>query len=273
MLTLNLDEISIVFYENPISRAYLNFFYRENIKIKNFIYLNDKSFLPNKINAYRLFKKNNFHAFRFLKDKNILKLITEFEEFFSIPKNFCLEMYSFSKFGLNKDINFTTDKSINSEQLKNILSEKKFLNNFILNTGNEILKEILNPNLNFFHIHPGYLPDIRGADGSLNSILYSNSIGVTSFLMTDKIDHGNILLREKYDFPKFNFVNYNDYKIKDVYRIWYSFFDPLLRVSHLKKLYGVKSVKIKKLQKNNVGNYYTFLDEKNLKKVFDKIFN
>ena len=43
----------------------------------------------------------------------------------------------------------------------------------------------------------------------------------------------------KLNIPKFKFDNYKEYILKDVYRIWYSFFDPLLRVSHLKKLYEV----------------------------------
>ena len=272
MLTINIDEISIVFYENPISRAYLKFFLNENIKIKNFLYLNDKSFLPNKINAYKLFSKNNYYAFKFLKDKNVIKLISQIEEFFLMPKNFCLDMYSFSNFGINKDIIYVPNKSINSKELIDILSQKKFLNNYILNTGNEILRDVLNLKLNFFHIHPGFLPEVRGADGSLNSILYKNSIGTTSFIMTDKIDHGDILLREKYEYPKFKFENYNDYNLKDIYRIWYCFFDPLLRVSHLRKLFENKLIKLKETDKSNIGDYYSFLDNNNLKKVFDKIF-
>lgn len=272
MPTINIEETSIIFYESPISRAYLKFFLDEKIKIKNFLYLNDKSFLPNKINAYKLYIRNNYYALKFLKDKNVIKLISQIEEFFLMPKNFCLNMYSFSNLEINKGIIYIPNKSINSKDVANILSQKKFLNNYILNTGNEILKDILNLNLNFFHIHPGYLPEVRGADGSLNSVLYKNSIGATSFIMTKKIDHGDILLREKYEYPRFKLDNYNDYCLKDIYRIWFCFFDPLLRVSHLKKLFEKKLIIIKEQDKSKIGDYYGFLDNDDLKKVFDKIF-
>jgi len=78
------------------------------------------------------------------------------------------------------------------------------------------LKEILNPNLNFFHIHPGYLPDIRGADGSLNSILYSNSIGVTSFLMTDKNNIQNIIKNDSILLKKVKYIEKRIDKINNL---------------------------------------------------------
>ena len=273
MLTLNLSEISLLFYENPISRAYLNFLFEENIKIKNLIYLNNKSILPKKFNAYVLFRKNNYHAFKFLRDKNIKKLISEFEEYFEMPKNFCEEMYKFSKFRDNLNIIYPNSINVNSSEVKKIFSQNEFSNSFILNTGNQILKDVLKLGVNFFHIHPGYLPEVRGADGTLNSILHHNYLGVTSFIMTEKIDYGFIIKREKYLCPKFNLLNYHNYNLKDIYRIWYSFFDPLLRVSHFKKLFKLKEIKINKNIETEKSYYYSFLNKENLKKVFDKIFN
>lgn len=273
MPLFNFNKVDVILYESPISRAYLKIILEENINIENYIYLNSKNFLPNKIKSYLLFKKNNFYALKFLKDKNILKLVKAFEEFFSLKKNFCIDMYKFSNSELDERITYISNESINSEQVLKKLLDKKFNNRFILNTGKEILKDILNVKSNFFHIHPGYLPDVRGADGSLNSILYDNCIGVTSFIMGNKIDQGQIILREKYNYPKFKFDNFHNYDLKDIYRIWYSFFDPLLRASHLIKLYNLKDVLIDNASETNKGNYYSFLKANDLKKVFNKIFS
>ncbi len=273
MLTININDIGIVFYENPISRAYLKLFYDESLNIKNFFYLKDKSFLPNKISSFMFFKKNNFYALNFLKDKNIKNLISQFEEYFGMPNSFCKEMYYFSNLDIINKINYIQNKSINSFETLKVFSEKKLNNSFVLNTGNEIIKDALNLNINFIHIHPGFLPDVRGADGTLNSILFNNCLGVTSFIITKKIDQGPIFLREKFEAPKFKLKNYHNYDLKNIYRIWYSFFDPLLRVSHLKKLFNLKNIESKTNNLENVGNYYSFLNNYNLKIVFDKIFN
>ena len=273
MRSINFKNIGIIFYENPISRAYLKFLENENIEIKNFFYLNNRSFLPNKINAYKFFRKNNFYAINFLNDRNIIKLISQFEEFFELQNNFCVDMYKFANFGKNNSINYISNKSINSDEMRNVLSDKKFEDIYFLNTGNEILKNILKLKINFFHIHPGYLPEVRGADGSLNSILKHNSLGVSSFVMTNKIDEGDLIMREKLNIPKFKFDNYKEYSLKDIYRIWYSFFDPLLRVSHLKKLYEVNTFDLEPLNISQDSNYYSFLDNNSLRNVFNKIFN
>ena len=273
MLTINFNQVDIILHESPISRAYLKIINEENININNYIYLNSQIFIPNKIKSYLLFKKNNFYALKFLKDKNVLKLITAFEEFFSMSKNFCIDMYNFSNLELEKKITYISNESINSDQLFKRLSNKKFYNRFFLNTGKEILKNILNVNSNFVHIHPGFLPEVRGADGSLNSILFNDSIGVSSFIMGNKIDQGQIIFREKYNCPKFKLDNFHNYDLKDIYRIWYSFFDPLLRASHLKKLYNLNDILIDDTLETKKSNYYSFLNSDDLKKVFDKIFN
>ena len=57
---------------------------------------------------------------------------------------------------------------------------------------------------NFIHIHPGYLPEVRGADGLLWSIKEYNKIGVSSFIMNHKIDSGEIIFREKSKAPIIN---------------------------------------------------------------------
>ena len=54
-------------------------------------------------------------------------------------------------------------------------------------------------NKKFIHIHPGYLPEIKGADGSLWHINKHNNIGISSFFMSKKIDEGLVIAKEKFE--------------------------------------------------------------------------
>lgn len=49
------------------------------------------------------------------------------------------------------------------------------------------------PNSRFIHVHPGFLPDIRGADGLLWSILTKRRPSASAFYMAPGIDTGNII--------------------------------------------------------------------------------
>ena len=133
-------------------------------------------------------------------------------------------MYNFDLLDFFKDqIVYIPNDDVNSDLLFNQIIKSG--ENTFLNTSNQIYKNILKTNKNFYHIHPGYLPLLRGADGTLNSLLHSNSYGVSFFKMTEKIDDGDIFLRKKIEYQKFKLEGYKNYNIKDVYRIWFSFFD------------------------------------------------
>ena len=64
--------------------------------------------------------------------------------------------------------------------------------------------------------------------------------------------------------------------INNFVSIWYSFFDPLLRVFHLKKLIQNKKKIANNAQKNNFSedenNYFSFLKEEELTRAFSKIY-
>ena len=138
-------------------------------------------------------------------------------------------------------------------------------------------KEALQINKKFIHIHPGYLPEVRGADGSLWHINRFNNIGVTSFLMSEKIDDGLIIDRDRIEMPKFTLNDYNSIEIKTLYRLWYSFFDPLLRAWHLKKFINNNKLTFENINKKITNQdlkseYFTFMDENVQKETFKKIF-
>ena len=67
--------------------------------------------------------------------------------------------------------------------------------------------------------------------------------------------------------------NYENINIKTIYRLWFSFFDPLLRGWHLKNL--IKKNELVIISKQNTGGssqYFSFMNQDQLKETFDKVF-
>ena len=68
--------------------------------------------------------------------------------------------------------------------------------------GGQILsKEHFLQGKKYIHCHPGCLPLERGSTTLYYSLLNDRDLSVTSFFMTEKIDEGNMLLRESYNAP------------------------------------------------------------------------
>lgn len=274
-------KINFIFKEGPIARAYLKIFNEK--KYKNFlgsiIILNSNYFLPNFIKLKLNFNQKNFWPTQFLKDKKNNFFISQVEKFFKFKKNFCREMYYFNNLSLlKKKIIYVNSDSINNSKTINLVKKQK--GKFFLISDKEILKDILKTNKKFLHIHPGYLPETRGADCSLWSIMKNKNVGVSIFIVNKKIDKGKIILRSKISSPKFKFKVGNT---KKMYRLWYSFFDPLLRASLLQSFLN-KMIRLNKKKESKMdlekyelkdkkpGSYFTFMKNQELKKVFNQVF-
>ena len=102
------------------------------------------------------------------------------------PRNLC------EKFGWN----FHVVKH-NSDEARALVEEKAIQLGVI--AGARILKErIIQPfELGIINFHPGILPQIRGLDSMLWSILQDVPLGVSSHVINEDIDAGNILLRHE----------------------------------------------------------------------------
>ena len=269
---INFNNSSLIFDENPISRAYLNLFVIKKIRIKELIYLGEKILIPIKIIQYFKFHRNNFYAIKFLKKKDIDYFLIQVEEFFGLDKNFIRNMYQFNNLYKINTVKYINNNKINSENLiKHVNSSSSYL---FINTGRQILKQLLLTKKDFLHVHPAYLPLVRGADGSLHSIDRFNHIASSSFFINSEIDKGKIIYKEKKNFLKFKIKNKNDYSLKDLYNLWFSFVDPLLRASHLNNLLENSNIKnINDVKKETSDSkYYTFMNESDLDRVFKKIF-
>ena len=143
----SLIDIPIIFDDNPISRAYIQLYLSNNLTNKKIIYLSEKSLLPNKIISYFKFHRNNYYALLFLKEKEINYFLDQVQEFFNLEKNFIRDMYKFNNIHKFNKIIYIKNKSINSKELLKLLNTDE--EKYYLNTGKQILKEVLSES--FFH--------------------------------------------------------------------------------------------------------------------------
>ena len=116
---------------------------------------------------------------------------------------------------------------------------------------------------------------LGGGIGNSNSFEIRDVSDNSKQYISKSIDRGEIINRSSYKMQKFKF-DISQYSVKDIYRIWYSFFDPLLRSKHLNFLINNQKFIGETLKINNLestdSKYYTFLNNNELQKVFDKIF-
>ena len=266
----------IIFFDNPIGRSYLNFLSENNFYAKEIIILINKKYryfpkgFASSLNCYF----NNYHALQLLSSKLFLINSENITNFFNFDKNFIKNMYKKINFeNISSKITYVYIQDINSDNLKKLIDGNK---KTYLYTGGGILKKsILNTQNKFLHIHPGFLPKIRGADGVLWSLLKSNSLGVSSFYLNNKIDQGNILSRENLAITKLTLNSDKNISNKTYYRFIYSFIDPLLRTYHLRNIINDNIIEnSSQLIENEVskGEYYSFMEEDNFEIIKNKIF-
>ena len=147
----------------------------------------------------------------------------------------------------------------------------------ILYTGGGILpRKLFDINkLKYFHIHPGYLPNIRGADCTLWSSLLTGHTSASCFLMSPGIDMGDII--ETAWLPPISFnldIKKHDYQL--VYRAIYSFLDPWIRSYVLRHVFN-KNTSLKdfslKPQLTHEGVNYHFMHRFLKEIALNNLFN
>lgn len=100
----------------------------------------------------------------------------------------------------------------------------------VLFTGGGLLaKEFFAlPAIRLLHVHPGYLPDIRGSDGVLWSLLLKGKPSASCFYMTPNIDDGPVIHRNYLDLD-IDLSLFASDKTIDRYRMIFSYLDPWIR--------------------------------------------
>lgn len=169
--------------------------------------------------------------------------------------------------------NITIDH-INDEKLirflRNSVDEK-----YIIFCGGGILRnQILNSGKRFIHVHPGIVPDVKGADGLLWSALLHDQIGMSAFFMNQGIDTGDIIASRSFTIPNFDpdITAYPSNTVKD---LLINYIDPHYRAELLGSLFNNNpdpaNWNIRK-QNPGAGKTYYFMHDALLPRALDKFF-
>ena len=163
----------------------------------------------------------------------------------------------------------TKPKSLSLSLYKSLITDSIWC----LQRKNYGYQNVLNTGNNFYHFHPGYIPEMKGADISIRSVFYRNHIGCSFFQINEKVDSGCILFREKYKVNLKSFQKLKYLNSKDFYNFWYSFIDPCIRLDLLKKLILKKKNLLKLMHEDlsEENNYFSFLTKSDIKKIYDKL--
>lgn len=238
-------DLIVLYWESPIARAYLSIMRYLNIKPKKIIYLTPQLDISTKKRAGQflptffrikylnwLQKKRINHWVKYIQKnyKNeVDSFIKQVSNDFEIEEEYIHQVYSNEKIETYSDeIEFLEIENLNDSRLFEYF--KKLDNSQIIFTGGGILpaKIFELKHIKFIHTHPGFLPDVRGADCTLWSKLIYNAPSASCFYMTPNIDDGDVILKKylKTDHID-NIFSELDYSMQ--YRAIFSFLDPWIR--------------------------------------------
>ena len=269
--------MNLIFDEGPIARSYLMIFKENNLLDKKILFLNFP-YKPLQFFNYFRFHKQNFFALKFIKNQNVKYLIDQIQEYFNLRKNFINDVYNYSNIFDFKNLIKLNNTNINDFSILSKLENNQ--EEIFLNSGKKIIIKEVIEKIKIVHFHPGYIPEIKGADSSLRSVNLYKELGISFFELNKKIDDGYVYFREKKTYPNFKLNNKLSFSIKEKYNIWHSFIDPILRAYYLNKVlkkeiiinYDINSEKKlnQNLQfKNEKNNYYSFLSQNEKEKFFE----
>ena len=284
--------LTVLFYEGPIARAYLATIKSLGLKPQKIIQLVAAKDIVTKKKVGKLLpknlrapyaaniQKNKIHYWPKQLGKTFAELSNDISTEVAAKLNFCsstlenahalepLTTYCDNVEALLVD-------GLNDQQLYHHLEQEP--EGAILFTGGGIVpSKLLDlPHLKLLHIHPGHLPNIRGADCTLWSSLISGHTSATCFYMDSGIDTGNIISAEW--LPQFKFCSRiaTEAGATQLYRAVYSFLDPWVRSVVLRNVLrdhatfaDLNSVR----QEADSGETYYFMHEKIKKIALKNIF-
>ena len=219
-------KIGIILTSDIRSKAYLQKCIKNNLHFESVIFMNDQK------------REKEF-------DKNIIELSKQYNFDISESVSTTLKNNSIS----NMEFPFI---DINEQKLIDYLKNLEI--DYVIFTGGGILKkEILSLGIKFIHLHPGIVPDYRGSTCFYYSILNENYAGVTSFIMDESLDTGDIIFQKKFEKPNHQYLD--------------EIFDPHIRSETLIALLKNKSNINKKNQQNKDSGETYFIIHPVLKHI------
>ena len=197
---MKLLNCTILAYEGPILRAYLSVINALGYKVKRIVKLYNGNrklrWLPKKLRDPLLFSwealRNNYWPLKFIRNKEYALLIGYVTDAYKLEpsffSNFQKSYVDYSHIAEEICYFDWEDKGWKHEQLFELL--KSFGKQTYLFTGGGLVPRCILelPDTEFVHIHPGFLPYIRGADGILWSVLIRDKPGAACFYMVPKLN-------------------------------------------------------------------------------------
>lgn len=246
--------LTVLFWEGPIARAYLATLKSMGLKPEKIIHLVSKNdlvtqkplgrFLPRslKVGYAQSRQKSSIHYWSTTLRKTRPALCRSIKETvesrLAFPEkviNDALALEDLSEY--SPDVETLMIGSLADDTLYDRLLALPETQ--ILFTGGGIVpKNLLEiASLKFIHIHPGHLPEIRGADCVLWSHLMKGCASATCFYMAPGIDDGDIILASYLPplEPHFDTCRTD---LKTLYRATYAFLDPWVRAFVLRQALG-----------------------------------
>jgi methionyl-tRNA formyltransferase len=98
----------------------------------------------------------------------------------------------------------STTSDINDPALIDIIRRRSESVFIYSGFGGALLRnDILSTSKRFLHVHGGYLPEYKGSTTNYYSLLVEDSLGSSAIFLNDEIDCGPVLLRMKFQPPKY----------------------------------------------------------------------
>lgn len=245
--------LTVLFYEGPIARAYLETLAAMGSKVQKIIHLIPARdvvtgkpvgrWLPHSWRAAyaHSIQRGKIHYW----PRQIARRRPALREGFvaAVCRDFGFERPTIDAAGALRDLaNFSNavepvliDK-LGDESLRRRLEEEP--KSVVLYTGGGIVpKKLLSiPQLEFLHLHPGHLPEIRGADCTLWSSLLTGHPSASAFYMAPGIDTGDVILARWLPRPKIVVPTDAGVDLVTKYRAVYGYLDPWVRAFVLREL-------------------------------------
>lgn len=226
-------DLTVLFIDSAPSRIYLALLHKSGYIAKNIIFLDIQPESAKYNLVKRLFGISIasflYSMYRKIRVKALDSIAIQLLALNNLrPEdlNNCLAPYN------KKQIERLYLKSINDEKLSLHIEKSGHRYGAILFTDGGVLKDkILDiPEIKFIHIHPGIVPDIRGADCLFWSYLLRSKAGYSAFYMNSGIDTGDILIKKEYDI-EFGEIDFSSFDSYDIYINILKYYDPCLRIN------------------------------------------
>lgn len=279
--------ITVLFSEGPIARAYLGLLKRRGYLVEHIIELLPNSngvgrLVPSSIRRRALGYSNRQKMHHWPKRLPTLypqtckTMMDTVAEAFGLGNGFFEEIAGdepLASYG--KSLSQIEVSGLADDAVAQSLSQQP--HSVVLFTGGGIVPRELTQmdGKMLLHIHPGYLPFVRGADGLLWSTLLRGRPGASAFFMAPGIDEGDLLKVAEFDPLSFQLAPEDLPGAQDLYRMIFSYYDPVIRAALLCDLVDASpdlSALVGQPQDLETGRTFHFMSKKMRIEALSELF-